>query len=71
MSENMANSTNDPQLRKMGDQFKYDPQKHVGTIFDPIKGRRVAVTDENMLPKINTPAGGASALQMHQMQLAL
>ena len=49
----------------MGDQFKYDPQKHVGTIFDPIKGRRVAVTDENMLPKINTPAGGPPALQMH------
>ena len=66
MSQNGANSTSETnQLKRMGDQFKYDPQKHVGTIFDPIKGRRVAVTDENMLPKINNSAGGAPALQMH------
>ena len=40
----------------MADQFKFNPSKHAGTIFDPIKGRRVAVTDANMLPKINSGA---------------
>ena len=62
MSENMANLTNDPQLRRMDDQFKYDPQKYFSTIFDPIKGRMVTFSDDDMLPTINTPAGGASEL---------
>jgi len=37
-----------------GDQYRFNPNKHAGTIFDPIKGRRVAVSDANLLPKINT-----------------
>lgn len=36
------------------DQLKFNPQVHVGTRFDPNRGRRVAVSDPNLLPKVNT-----------------
>jgi hypothetical protein len=42
------------QQQQVQDQFKFNPlMGHVGTRFDANKGRRVAVTDESLLPKIN------------------
>ena len=37
------------------DPDKFNPNKHVGTIYCHIKGKRVAVSDENLIPQVAAP----------------
>jgi hypothetical protein len=44
---------NSPFTAVLNEDEKFNASKHVGTIYDPEKGRRVPVSDVNMIPKVS------------------